>query len=144
MKIITTEDLAKRVEAGDLAIFDVRGDLPFSREHLPGAKSAPLGSLTYRVGTVMNRDSQLVVYSQSRDCPLSAEAMQQLEGLGFTDVVRYVEGLDGWKEAGFEAEIPVRNRPQTEGEIVEVRPLVIDRAQAYGGVFSYSPTEECY
>ena len=51
---ISTEDLRERLDSGTAAVFDVRGDVEFERGHLPGARTAPLGSLVFRVARIMN------------------------------------------------------------------------------------------
>ena len=36
MKTITTEELQKRLEAGPVPLFDVRGDVEYEKGHIPG------------------------------------------------------------------------------------------------------------
>ena len=47
MKTLTTTELRDRLASGPLALFDVRGDIEFEKGHIPGAKTAPLGSLVF-------------------------------------------------------------------------------------------------
>ncbi|ANU13508.1 Rhodanese-like domain protein [Planococcus halocryophilus Or1] len=51
MKTITTDELQKRVEAGEeLNIIDVREDDEVATGMIPGAKHIPLGEMEERVG----------------------------------------------------------------------------------------------
>jgi rhodanese-related sulfurtransferase len=141
MKTISTSDLAKRLEAGPLALFDVRGDVDFDQGHIDGAKSAPLGSLVFRVVRVMNPDSMVVVYSGGEGCDLAAQAVERLENLGMKNVHVYEEGLQGWQDAGYKAVPSKITREHTWGEVEECRHIVVDRQRAYGGAFAGKPSE---
>lgn len=141
MKTISTEDLGKRLEAGPLALFDVRGDVEYDKDHIPDAKSAPLGSLVFRVAAVMNPDSQVVVYSDGVDSNLAQQAAERLEQLRLRNVYCYHEGLEGWKKAGNKTVASKQIREHTWGPVEEVRPLVVDRETAYGGAFKGKPVD---
>ncbi|MBU0742626.1 rhodanese-like domain-containing protein [bacterium] len=141
MKTISTEDLKKMLDAGDVAFFDVRGDVEFEIGHIPGAKTAPLGSLVFRVASVMNPDSFVAVYSAGEGCDLATQAVQRLENLGLRNVHCYRDGLAGWRAAGLPV-IPSKNaKLHTQGEFLEVRPIVVDRDKAYGGAFRGKPVD---
>ena len=139
MKTITTADLKKRLDSGPLAIFDVRGDIAYEKGHIPGAKTAPLGSLVFRVASIMNPDSEIVVYGQGDDT-LAQEAVQRLENLRHTNVYAYEEGVNGWQKAGLPVMIPMNARLHTQGPVTECRPLIVDREHAYGGAFKGEPS----
>lgn len=139
MKTITTEDLRQKLAAGPVALFDVRGDVEYEQGHIPGAKTAPCGSLTFRVARVMNPGSFVAVYSGGPDCPLAADAYGRLTGLGLSNVHVYPDGLEGWRQAGHEVVPSVGARIHTQGPFVECRPLIVDRQRAYGGAFSGPP-----
>lgn len=140
MKTISTKELNERLEAGPLALFDVRGDVEYDQAHIPDAKSAPLGSLVFRVADVMNPNSEVVVYSNSQDCTLATQAAERLENLRLTNVSVYSDGLAGWKEAGHKAVTSAQVREHTWGEVKEVRPLLVDRENSYGGAFKGKPS----
>ena len=104
MKGLSTEELQERLESGQAAVFDVRGDVEYEIGHIPGTKTAPLGSLVFRVARVMNPDSFVAVYSAGGDCHLGTQAAQRLESLGLRNVHRYEAGLEGWRAAGLPVE----------------------------------------
>ena len=141
MKSISIEDLRERLDSGTAAVFDVRGDVEFERGHLPGAKTAPLGSLVFRVARIMNPDSFVAVYSAGGECGLATNAAQRLENLGLRNVYVYENGLQGWQAAGLPVIPSVHLKVHAQGPVIECRPLVVDRDRAYGGVFKEKPTD---
>ena len=141
MKTLTTGELNKRLESGLLALFDVRGDIEYEKEHIPGAKTAPLGTLVSRVAGIMNPDSEVVIYSEGGECQLAATAVERLENLRMRNVYCYEEGLKGWRAAGIST-IPSPNaKVHTWGPVVDCRPLIVDRERAYGGAFKGKPAD---
>ncbi len=139
MKVLNTESLHKLLEAGPIALFDVRGDREYEQAHIPGAKSAPLGGLYYRVTGVMRKDSFVAVYSDGED-GLAAEAAKRLEDIGHTNVHCYMEGVKGWQAAGHPVVESIRAKTAARGPVVDCRPIVVDREKAYGGAFKNSTT----
>lgn len=141
MKTISTEKLSDRLAAGPLALFDVRGDVAYEQGHIPGAKTAPLGSLGFRVAHVMNPDSTVVVYSGGGDCHLAVEAAERLKNLGLRNVFCYEAGLLGWSRSGRPVQPSANAKLITQGPVQDVRPLVVDRERAYGGAFREAPVD---
>jgi rhodanese-related sulfurtransferase len=141
MKTITTDELHRRLESGPLALFDVRGDVDYETGHIPGAKTAPLGSLVFRVASIMNPDSMVVVYSGGDDCPIAADAVDRLENMGLRNVHCYADGIAGWRAQGLPVVPSPHARLQARGPVVDCRHIVVDRQRAYGGAFSSVPTE---
>ena len=141
MKTINTEELRKRLESGQPALFDVRGDVDYEQGHIPDAKTAPLGSLVFRVARLMRTDSFVSVYSAGRECTLAAEAVERLENLGLRNVHCYEEGLEGWRAAGLPVIPSARAKVHAWGPVTEVRQLVVDRERAYGGAFKGKPAD---
>ena len=135
MKTVTTEQLRRQLAAGPVALFDVRGDVEYEQGHIPGAKTAPLGSLIYRVAGVMNPKSYIVVYSNGGGCPFAAEAAKRLEDLKLKNVHCYEEGLKGWQDADLPVIPSTHAKLHTQGPVEEVRQLIVDTDTAYGGVF---------
>jgi len=139
MKTISRDELKERVDGGQSAIFDVRGDVDYELGHIPGAKTAPLGSLVFRIARVMNPDSFVAVYSAGNGCTLAAEAVERLENLGMTNVHCYEEGLEGWRAAGLSIVESKSAKTHCRGEVIECRSVVVDRDESYGGAFKGKP-----
>jgi rhodanese-related sulfurtransferase len=135
MKTITTEELRSRLETGKSAVFDVRGDVEFEYGHIPGTKTAPLGSLVFRVARVMNPESFVAVYSGGNGCDLASRAVQRLEDLGLRNVHCYQEGLEGWRSAGLPVVESTSPKVHARGPVRECRFIVVDTENAYGGAF---------
>ena len=138
MKDLTTEELQSRLSSGPVALFDVRGDLEFEDGHIPGAKTAPLGSLNFRVADLMRPDSFVAVYSDGPD-GLAAEAADRLEHLGLHNVHCYQGGIQAWEKAGMEVIPSPDPKEHTHGPALEVRSGVVDRDRDYGGAFKGEP-----
>ena len=141
MQTITTAQLKAKLDAGPVALFDVRGDVVYEQGHIPGAKTAPLGSLTFRVARIMNPGSFVVVYAEGTGSGLAEQAIERLEDLGMINVHCYAEGLDGWRAAGLSTVESPSPKTHTLGPVREVRPLIVDRERAYGGAFKHKPVE---
>jgi rhodanese-related sulfurtransferase len=141
MNSLSTEQLHERLESGQAAVFDVRGDVEYEFGHIPGAKTAPLGSLVFRVARVMNPDSFVAVYSAGGDCSLVTQAAQRLENLGLRNVHRYEDGLEGWRAAGLPVVESVHAKVHARGPVRECRPVIVDREHAYGGAFKRKPVD---
>ena len=141
MKTVTTGVLRDRLSAGPLALFDVRGDIAYEQGHIPGAKTAPLGSLTFRVASTMNSDSYVVVYDEGQGSGLAAEAAERLGNLGLTNVHSYSLGIAGWTAAGLSTIESPNPKIHTQGPVTECRALIVDRERSYGGAFKDKPSE---
>ncbi len=139
MKTLTTDELRDRLESGPVALFDVRGDIEFEKGHIPGAKTAPLGSLVFRVASIMNPESFVATYSASSEDGLAAQAVDRLEHLGLRNVYSYADGIDGWLRAGLSVVPSVDAKTQAWGPVVDCRHLIVDRDRAYGGAFKGEP-----
>ncbi len=135
MKTISTHALRALLNEGPVALFDVRGDVEFEKGHIAGAMTAPLGSLSFRVAHTMNPESLVVVYSMDSGGPLAPEAANRLENLGLRNVRVYQDGLAGWELAGQSAVPSVQAKLHTQGPVKDVRPLLVDRENSYGGAF---------
>jgi len=141
MNTLSIQELRERLEAGPAAVFDVRGDVEFELGHIPGTKTAPLGSLVFRVARVMNPDSFVAVYSAGRDCRLGAEAAERLENLGLRNVHYCEDGLEGWRTAGLPVVPSIHPRAHARGPVRDCRPVIVDRENAYGGAFKGKPVD---
>ena len=135
MKKIYTDELHRQLKQGPVALFDVRGDVLYEQGHIPGAKTAPLGSLGFRVNSTMNKDSYVVLYDDGGESMLAAQGVERLEGLGMTNIHIYSEGLTGWREAGLGYVESPNAKLHTQGPVKNCRALLVDRENSYGGAF---------
>jgi len=135
MKNISLKELYKQMKKGPVAVFDVRGDLEYEKGHIPDSKTAPLGSLVFRVRDIMNPDSKVVLYSQNEKDGMAKNAASRLENLGMRNIYILKEGLKGWKSAGMQVKESIDARKHARGPVVNCRPIIVDRERAYGGAF---------
>ena len=47
-----------------------------------------------------DKNALIVTYCSNTKCPASARLATRLRKLGYTNVLEYPEGIDGWAEAG--------------------------------------------
>jgi len=89
---LSAEELQQQLaSAAPPLLLDVRGRLEYQRRHLPGALLLPLPELAARAAEVP-RTRPVVVYCQSG--VRSAQAVAQLQGLGYTNVLTLSGGLE--------------------------------------------------
>jgi hydroxyacylglutathione hydrolase len=100
---ITAPELARRIEAGEVNVLDVRGQVEWETGHIAGARHIPLGYLPNRLEEVP-ADRPLVVHCQSGGRSAIAAALLQREGI--KGVLNLAGGIGGWKAAGFPVEVP--------------------------------------
>lgn len=104
---IDRDELAAKLEAGVVKLLDAQAAGKFERAHIPGAirgTTDDAASVLAALGDDLG--AEVVVYCTDLACLGSAYAVEQLAGVGFTNVRRYAEGLRDWDAAG----LPV-NRP---------------------------------
>ncbi len=86
-------------------VMDVLPRPSFRSGHIKGAISLPVDEINDRASELLpNRDAKLVVYCGGPQCPLGAQAQQELVALGYSNVSHYVGGLEEWVESGRELE----------------------------------------
>ena len=96
----------KRLDAGEkLLLVDTREDSEWARGHLPGAVHLCKG--------IIERDIEAAVPDKSAEIILycgggfrSALAADNLQKMGYTNVISMDGGWRGWTEAGFPVEKP--------------------------------------
>lgn len=100
----TIQDIQRRIAAGDsLRLFDVREESEYAAGHLPGAKSLGKGIIERDIEEIVpDFDSEIVLYCGGGY--RSALAADNLQKMGYTNVISMDGGFRGWKEAGLPIE----------------------------------------
>ncbi len=93
--------ISERAER-DTLFLDVREDNEWNLFRIPGALHVPLADLEQRVQNEVKPDRRVIVYCKSGN--RSAVAADQMQQLGYIDVVSLAEGIRGWMGAGGELE----------------------------------------
>ena len=73
----------------------------FKAKHIPG--SINIFSVESAIGKIDPSD-EIVVYCVTETCAASLTAYKILESQGFTNIKRFVGGLEAWEAAGYEFE----------------------------------------
>lgn len=100
----TVQDVHRRITAGEqFLLFDVREESEYAAGHLPGAKSLGKGIIERDIETtVPDVDTEIVLYCGGGF--RSALAADNLQKMGYTNVISMDGGFRGWNEAKFPIE----------------------------------------
>ncbi|HET7278076.1 MAG TPA: metalloregulator ArsR/SmtB family transcription factor [Dermatophilaceae bacterium] len=99
---VDTDELLRRLDAGETLVLDVRPDVEYAGGHLPGAVHIPLEELEQRLSE-LPRDRDIVAYCRGQYCVLAHDAVRLLASHGLT-ARRAADGVLEWRVAG----IPVQ------------------------------------
>src|SRR5262249_28227543 len=105
-------------DGGELALFDVREELIFSRGHLLHARSLPLSRLELRIRGLVPRWTTRVVLVDDGE-GLAPRAAETLGRLGYTDLTFLEGGVAAWTASGFELFSGINVPSKAFGEFVE-------------------------
>ena len=98
---ITRDELQAAIRDGDVLVVETLGPQYYEDAHLPGAINIPHTD-TARLAPELLPDkaAAIVTYCSNTACRNSEIAAAQLRSLGYTDVRKYAEGKDDWRDAG--------------------------------------------
>ena len=101
-KMIHTDALNKLLNSNEtFLIFDARPTKYQDDEVLPKAKFLPSDSSEDIITKLApSKSEKIIVYCASVECPASKYLAERLVYLGYTNVYKYPEGIDGWSKAG--------------------------------------------
>jgi hydroxyacylglutathione hydrolase len=99
---LTPDDLAARIEAGEVHVVDVREASEYGAGHVPGAILLPAGALPARLAELPPAPLALICASGHR----STIAASFLKRAGIDAVETVVGGTDGYRAAGHALEVP--------------------------------------
>ncbi len=95
--------LKARLDAGDLAVIDVRSKQEFESGHVPGAVNIPLPDLKARMAELepyREKEVALICAVGGR----SSSATKYLQTEGFTGAINVSGGTKAWVQAGYPTE----------------------------------------
>jgi rhodanese-related sulfurtransferase len=95
-----------RLESGDdFVLIDVREDNEYAAGHIPGAIHIGRGILERDIeATIPDHDQEIVLYCGGGF--RSALAADNLQKMGYTNVISMDGGWRGWREGGLKVETP--------------------------------------
>jgi len=103
LDIMTRDELAERLRAGDVVVLDVRPEAEFRAGHIAGALSIPVAELGRRLHQVP-KGQQVVAYCRGPYCVYADDAVRNLRDRGYP-AARLEDGYPEWASAG----LPVRS-----------------------------------
>ena len=102
VRTIDTEGLQQIVSEGSSAtIIDARSAKYDDGKRIPGAIALTADASDENIAAALpNKDAQIVTYCSNLKCPASDKLAKRLTALGYNNVVKYPEGIEGWSTAG--------------------------------------------
>lgn len=98
LEAITRQELAARLQRGDVVVVDVRPDAEFRAGHIPGARSVPPAELR-RSLAALPKGAEVVAYCRGPYCVYADDAVRELDRHGYR-ARRLEDGYPEWKRAG--------------------------------------------
>ena len=98
VETLDTDELATRVERGEVLVLDVRPPHEYAAGHIPGAQSVPVAELRRHL-RVLPKDTEVVAYCRGPYCVYADDAVRELTRRGFR-ARRLIDGFPEWKRAG--------------------------------------------
>src|SRR5437763_10807776 len=100
---LSAEELAQRLERGDVVLLDVRPEAEFRAGHIAGARSAPVDMLD-ALADELPRRREVVAYCRGPYCVYADDAVRLLRSRGLK-ARRLDVGYPEWRRAGLPVEI---------------------------------------
>lgn len=106
---IDRDELARRIEDGDVIVIDVRPPTEYGAGHIAGARSIPIGDLARHLRH-LPPDIEIVAYCRGPFCVYADDAVRLLRRRG-RQARRLVDGFPEWRRAG----LPVSGASTPDG-----------------------------
>lgn len=101
VKTISREELRAAIEQGAVTVVETLRTEHFAQGHLPGAIHIHFEAIAERAPELLpDKDAAIVTYCSNTACRNSESAANQLVAMGYTNVRKYAEGKDDWRQAG--------------------------------------------
>jgi rhodanese-related sulfurtransferase len=94
---ISRDELARRLEAGDVILIDVRPPAEYSSGHIAGARSVPIDQLADQIRDLPD-GVEIVAYCRGPYCVFADDAVRLLHSRGRA-ARRLVDGYPEWRRA---------------------------------------------
>jgi rhodanese-related sulfurtransferase/DNA-binding transcriptional ArsR family regulator len=95
---VTPDELAQRMNSGEVVVLDVRPEHEYKAGHIAGARSMPVADLTDRIAE-LPRDREYVAYCRGPYCVYSDEAVALLRA-NDVQAQRLTDGYPEWLLSG--------------------------------------------
>jgi rhodanese-related sulfurtransferase len=103
IRVIPLSVALEKFQSLEIVFIDARPMEEFALGHIPGAVSIPFQSLEEQfltIGRLIDSGKELVVYCKNRECDDSLLLAIELQTMGCSNLVLYVDGFELWKKHG--------------------------------------------
>ena len=103
IKVVPLSVARQKLQSGDVVFIDARSATEFELGHIPGAVSIPFPSFEEKfaeIGTLLDSGQELVVYCKNRECDDSLLLATELQAMGCSNLVLYIDGFELWQKHG--------------------------------------------
>ncbi len=99
---VTTEELKKAIASDkELVLVDARSGKWDDGKRIANAKQVGAKADKKEISTALpDKDAKIVVYCTNTKCPAGGALAARLKTLGYSNVSKYTEGIQGWEKAG--------------------------------------------
>lgn len=94
---VTPDELAEKLDDGDVQIVDIRSPAEFDRGHVPGAINVPMGELPARIDEREWGDDVVVVCPIGQSSVQAARLIESYEAVDADSVASMEGGYDAWE-----------------------------------------------
>jgi len=101
-KAVNTDEFKALIDSGvPLIILDARSGKYDDGKRIPGSLSLNAESKSEEIAKILpNKEALVVTYCANLKCPASSALYNHLKSLGYSNLIEYPEGIQGWIEAG--------------------------------------------
>jgi len=96
--LVDRDELAQRLEVGEVIVLDVRPAPEFAAGHIAGARSMPITQLRRHL-RALPKGTEVVAYCRGPYCVYADDAVRELTLRGFR-ARRLIDGFPEWRRAG--------------------------------------------
>jgi rhodanese-related sulfurtransferase len=101
---LSPQEVQAALRVNEAIVVDVRGDVPYSLEHIRGAISMPIGAIPERA-TKLSSEKLIVTYCTCKLEESSIAAALAFRNAGFSRVAVLQGGTRAWREAGLPLDV---------------------------------------
>ncbi len=103
LRMIPLSVALQKHAVGRSVFIDARSAEAFAAGHIPGAVSAPrqfVDTLFTEWATLLDSGRELIIYCQNRECDDALLLAAELQAMGASNLVLYVDGFELWQKYG--------------------------------------------
>lgn len=101
IETVDRNELAARIERGEVTVLDVRPRAEYRSGHIAGAQPTPIAELRQHL-RALPKDAEVVAYCRGPYCVYADDAVRELNRQGFR-AHRLSDGFPEWRRAGLPA-----------------------------------------